>query len=457
MKRPNILFYFTDQQRADTLGCYGQKLEISPVLDALAKEGVLFEQAFTAQPVCGPCRALFQSGKYPTQIGCHRNGQSLPRNIRTLADYFTEAGYDTAYVGKWHLASDREGYGIPAAADYETRAVPPERRGGYLGFWRAADVLEATSHGYDGYVFDENMNRREFKGYRADCITDFALEYLEQYRGEKPFFLTVSHIEPHHQNDRGCYEGPVGSRERFADYTLPGDLAALGGDAREMYPDYLGCCRSLDDNLGRIVELLKKKGLYENTVILFTSDHGSHFRTRNQDAHRRGGDDYKRSCHSACLQVPLVIAGPGFRGGKRIRELVSTAGLPKTMLAMAGVDVKEAMVGEDLKAAADRQTAGRAGRVFAQISESRVGRCIRTADYLYSVYAPDRDGWKDADSDYYEEDFFYDLRKDPYELRNLVRDPAYAAVRKELAAQLIGEMVKAGERAPVIAPCRDPA
>lgn len=455
MMRPNILFYFTDQQRADTLGCYGQKLEISPVLDALAGEGVLFEQAYTAQPVCGPCRALFQSGKYPTQIGCHRNCQSLPGNIKTLADYFTEAGYDTAYVGKWHLASDREAYGAPSDAAYETVAVPPERRGGYRGFWRVADVLEATSHGYDGYVFDENMNRRDFKGYRADCITDFALEYLEGYRGEKPFFLTVSHIEPHHQNDHGRYEGPLGSKERFADYELPGDLAALGGDAAEMYPDYLGCCRSLDDNLGRIVELLKKKGLYENTVIVFASDHGSHFKTRNRDPHLRGSDDYKRSCHDACLRVPLVIAGPGFRGGKRIRELVSTASLPKTMLAMAGVDVKDAMVGENLKRVADHQTEGRVNRVFAQISESRVGRCIRTEDYLYSVFAPNRSGWTDADSDYYEEDFLYDLKRDPNELNNLVCDPAYAAVRKDLAGQLIEEMEKAGEKAPRIAPCTD--
>lgn len=450
--QPNILFYFTDQQRADTLGCYGQKLDISPNLDELAQEGVLFENAFTAQPVCGPCRAMFQTGRYPTEINCYRNGQPLPDDVKTVADYMNEAGYDAAYVGKWHLASCRDSYEEPPVIDYECRAIPPERRGGYRGFWRVSDVLEATSHGYDGYVFDEEMQKREFKGYRVDCITDFALEYLEQYKGEKPFFLTISHIEPHHQNDRKCYEGPDGSKQRFADYELPEDLKALSGDAKEMYPDYLGCCKSLDDNLGRIIETLKKKGLYENTIIIYSSDHGSHFKTRNRDEHLMGADDYKRSCHDSSLQVPLVISGPGFRGGKRVGELVSTASLPKTFLAMAGVDVGSLMIGEDLKDVADGRTEGRENRIFAQISESRTGRCLRTENYLYSVYAPGLDGWQEGSSDYYEEDFFYDLKKDPYELENLVRDPAYAQIRKELSLQLLDEIEKAEGTRPVIAP-----
>ena len=449
MDRPNIIFYFTDQQRADTLGCYGQRLEISPNLDFLASEGVMFENAFTAQPVCGPCRAIFQTGKYPTELNCYKNGQALPRDVKTVADYFDEAGYETAYVGKWHLASQG------AAADYERKAIPRERRGGYQGFWLAADVLEFTSHGYDGYVFDENMNNCEFKGYRADRITDFALEFIEGQEHTKPFFLTISQIEPHHQNDRACYEGPKGSKERFKDFELPGDLQALGGDAKEMYPDYLGCCRSLDDNLGRIMEALKKKGLYENTILVFASDHGSHFKTRNKDRHLCGGDDYKRSCHTACLRVPLVISGPGFRGGKVVKDIVSTASLPKSLLAMAGVLVGDCMIGENLKRIADGHTDGRANLAFAQISESRVGRCIRTERYLYSVFAPGKNGCDHKGSSYYEEDFFYDLQEDPFELHNLVRDDRYQAVRRELAEILRQEMSKAGEEPPVIAPVSD--
>lgn len=311
MNKPNIIFYFSDQQRWDTIGCYGQELDITPNLDKLAEEGVVFDEAYTAQPVCGPCRAMFQTGKYPTQIGCYKNDIALPLKVKTLADYLYEAGYDAGYVGKWHLASETLENG--EVIDYTVTAIPPERRGGYKGFWRASDILEFTSHGYDGYVFDENMNKCEFKGYRVDCITDFALEYIEQQKGDKPFFMTISHIEPHHQNDRNRYEGPEGSKETFKDFKLPGDLAALKGNAENEYPDYLGCCKSLDDNLGRIIAKLKEKGVYENTIIVYSSDHGSHFKTRNKDKNLNGADDYKRSCHSGCLHVPLVIAGPGYR------------------------------------------------------------------------------------------------------------------------------------------------
>ena len=152
----NIIFYFSDQQRWDTCGCFGQPLNVTPNLDKLAEEGVKFDNAFSPQPVCGPCRALFQTGKYPTETGCFRNNLMLPSNIKTLGEYMEkDAGYETAYVGKWHLASDGELEKKPTI-DHTITAVPLELRGGYTGYWRAADVLEFTSHGYDGYVFDEN-------------------------------------------------------------------------------------------------------------------------------------------------------------------------------------------------------------------------------------------------------------------------------------------------------------
>lgn len=449
MNKPNIVFYFSDQQRWDTIGAYGQKLDITPNLDKMAKEGVVFEEAYTPQPVCGPCRSVFQTGLYATQTKCFRNNIALPVNVKTIANYFEENYYETAYIGKWHLASDGEHEQTPTI-DYTTVAIPLERRGGYTGFWRASDVLEFTSHGYDGYVFDENNNKCEFKGYRVDCITDYALEFLDEYKGEKPFFMTISHIEPHHQNDRNRYEGPDGSKVRFGDYELPGDLMALKGNADEEYPDYLGCCRSLDDNLGRVIEKLKSKGLYDNTIIVYASDHGSHFKTRNNDSHLNGYDDYKRTCHSGALHVPLIIAGPGFRGGKRVKDLVSTASLPKTFLAMAGIDVGDKMIGEDLKLIADGENKGRKNQIFAQISESRVGRCIRTKDFLYSIYAPDTNGGDVGEADAYDSDFLYDLKEDPYELNNLIDNKEYKEIVDELKAELIEAMVLAGEKDPVI-------
>ena len=445
----NIIFYFTDQQRWDTCGCFGQPLDITPNLDAQAQEGVKFDNAFSPQPVCGPCRALFQTGKYPTETGCFRNNIMLPAGIKTLGQYIEKAGYETAYIGKWHLASDGE-LEKPPAIDHTVTAVPRELRGGYTGFWRAADVLEFTSHGYDGFVFDEHDQRVDFKGYRADCINDMALEFLDGYAGEKPFFMTISQIEPHHQNDRKHYEGPEGSKERFKNFVLPEDLKVLGGNAAEEYPDYLGQCASLDENLGRLVAKLREKGLYENTVIIFASDHGSHFLTRNRDDHLNGYDDYKRSCHDACLHVPLVIAGGPYRGGQAVEELVSTASLPKTILALAGVDVGDAMIGENLLDVVEKRADNRPNEVFAQISESRVGRCIRTARYTYSVYAPGVNGGAAAASDHYADDFLYDMEQDPHQLNNVVADSAYAQVKAELRKRLLDWIWRAEGARPVI-------
>ena len=445
----NIIFYFTDQQRWDTCGCFGQPLPITPNLDRLANQGVKFDNAFSPQPVCGPCRALFQTGKYPTETGCFRNNIMLPAGVKTLGAYMEEAGYETAYIGKWHLASDGE-LDKPPVIDHTVTAVPRQLRGGYTGYWRAADVLEFTSHGYDGYVFDENDNRVDFTGYRADCINDMALEFFDTYDRKKPFFMTVSQIEPHHQNDHRHYEGPVGSKEKYANFVLPHDLEVLGGNAAEEYPDYLGQCASLDENLGRLVDRLKTKGLYDDTVIIFASDHGSHFMTRNRDEHLNGGDDYKRSCHDAALHVPLVIAGGPYKGGKTVTELVSTESLPKTILALAGVDVGDAMIGENLLDVVEKKDPDRPNQVFAQISESRVGRCVRTADWLYSVYAPGVNGGEAAASDTYADDFLYDMRSDPWQLNNVVADPAYAAVKAELRQTLLGWIERAEGYRPVI-------
>lgn len=447
MERPNIIFYFSDQQRWDTLGCYGQPLDVTPNLDRLAKEGTLFEQVFTCQPVCGPARACLQSGKYATQIGCHRNAQALPENITTLADYFHRAGYETAYVGKWHLASNRSSYeALEDEENFETRAVPENRRGGYRDYWMASDVLEATSHGYDGYVFDENGKKHEFIGYRADAVNNYAIHYLHKYQGGKPFFLFISQIEPHHQNDHGRFEGPDGSKELFGNFTPPGDMAEGEGDWKENYPDYLGQCHSLDKNVGYLVDTLKEKGLWENTILFYTSDHGCHFCTRNSE--------YKRSCHESSIHIPLIAAGGSFTGGKRIQNLVSLIDLPVTLLDCAGIPKPEDFQGHSLRNLVEGKAQEWQECVFIQISESQVGRAIRTRKWKYSV-AAEEDPWECPGADVYYEQHLYDLEKDPFERVNLVRNPVYRDIRGQLAEKLKECMERAGEKIPEIRPYQE--
>jgi len=221
----NILVLFTDQQRWDTCGCYGQRLDVTPNLDRLAREGVLFRHAFPCQPMCGPARVCMQTGLYATQIGVNTNDVALPLDADTIAKRLSAAGYETGYVGKWHLASNysADWFRPPPGAkriDLTTLPIPPERRGGYRDFWVAADVLEFTSHGYGGYMYDAQGRKVEWgqDRYRADAVADFALEFLRTRSGKHPWFLFVSFLEPHHQNDRNRYEGPIGSRERFANF-----------------------------------------------------------------------------------------------------------------------------------------------------------------------------------------------------------------------------------------------
>ncbi len=419
MKKPNIIFYFSDQQRADSAGCYGQLLDVTPNLDAMAEEGTLFENAFTCQPVCGPMRACLQSGVYASQNGCYRNDIALPTDMKGIAHYLTDAGYDTAYIGKWHLASDKE-------HRLATKPTPKERRGGY-DYWRAADILEFTSHGYNGYVFDENCNKINFKGYRADKINDFAIDYVKKQH-DKPFFMFVSQLEPHHQNDRLRFESPRGLAKKFRDYEIPGDLMGTVGDWRIQMPSYLACCNRVDENFGRLIQTLKDEGLYDNTIIIYTSDHGCHFRTRNIE--------YKRSCHEGSIRVPLVITGGAFTGGGRINDLVSLIDLPATVLDLAGAEIPGHFMGKSLVDKKGHES------VFIQISESQIGRAVRTDRWKYSVSAKNADK---AFSDVYYEDFLYDLKHDPYEKNNLASHPGYSKTRAAMRELLVEHMKKAGE------------
>jgi len=446
MEKTNIVVYFSDQQRADTIGCYGQPLDITPNLDKLAKNGVKFENAFSPQPVCGPCRAVFQTGKHATDTGCFRNSIALPKNAKTIAHYLEDNDYETAYVGKWHLASTGNLEEKPYQ-DYQTKAIPKELRGGYSGYWRASDLLEFTSDGYGGYVFDENNEKCEFEGYRCDCITDYALDFINKREDtKKPFMLFLSHIEPHHQNTAHHYQGPIGSKEKYKDFVLPKDLELLGGgDAREEYPDYLGQCNSLDTNLGRIIDTLKEKNIYENTVIIYVSDHGSHFNTRNKDSHLNGYDDYKRTAHDAALKVPLIISGGKYNKAKVVKDLVSTESLAKTILAIAKIDIEDQMIGENLLDVVNGVNDNRENEVYAQISESRVGRCVRTEKYLYSIYAPEVNGGAVSSCTKYRDDYLYDMEKDPYQLNNLVDNDEYLLIKEELKNK-IKTWIKQNER-----------
>lgn len=428
-KRPNVVVFLTDQQRWDTTGVHGNPLDLTPNFDRLAQRGTHLYYTFTPQPLCGPARAVLQTGLYPTRTGCFRNGIPLPGGVKTLAQCFREGGYTTAYIGKWHLGTQQR--------------VPEHERGGYE-YWLAANTLELVSDAYDTVLYDNDNQEVRLPGYRVDALTDAAIRYIHAHADKGPFFLFISYLEPHHQNHRDDYPAPDGYAERYTGRWTPPDLAALVGSAPQHLGGYYGMVKRLDEALGRLLDALRSLGLLEDTIVLFTSDHGCHFKTRNQE--------YKRSCHEASIRVPAALQGPGFFGGGRIEALVSLIDLPPTLLDACGLPIPPEMQGRSLLPLLRGGRAEGFDDVFIQISESQVGRAIRTRRWKYGVTAPGLDGRKHASSDTYVEAYLYDLQADPYELTNLIGMESHQETARILREKLIRRMVAAGEAAPVIQP-----
>jgi arylsulfatase A-like enzyme len=426
--RPNVVVFFTDQQRWDTTGVHGNPLGLTPNFDRMALSGTHAYHAFTCQPVCGPARASLQTGRYALETGVWRNGLALPEGERTLAHCFRDAGYTTGYIGKWHLAD-----GDP---------VQESQRGGYES-WLAANTLEHCSEPYDAVMYDEEGRAVKLPGYRVDAQTDAAIRYFDDHQDE-PFFLFLSYLEPHHQNRIDDFVPPDGWRTPYQNRWVPPDLAALGGSTQQHLAGYYGIVKRLDEALGRLLDALKSLGLDENTIVLFTSDHGCHFKTRN--------GEYKRSCHESSIRIPMAFTGPGFAGGGRIQELVSLVDLPPTLLDAAGIEVPATMQGRSLMSLVRGNCDDWPEEVFLQISEAEVGRAVRTHRWKYSVVAPTKDGWTSPSSDLYTEAYLYDLESDPYELHNLIGYDAYDEVKQIMRGRLIRRMVEAGEAAPAILP-----
>jgi len=430
--RPNVVVFFTDQQRWDSTGVHGNPLDLTPNFDRLAQQGVHFANTFSAQPVCGPSRACLQTGTYQNRHGVFYNNLPLPRDATTLAHCFRDADYDTGYIGKWHL-------GDPYRMVPEHGPVPVEERGGYE-YWLGANGPELISDAYDAILYDQDDQPVKLPGYRVDAVTDAAIRYIDLHQTQR-FYLFVSYLEPHMQNTRDDYPAPDGYAERYVGRWMPADLAALGGNSHKQIAGYWGMVKRLDEALGRLLDVLKSLHLLDNTIVVFTSDHGCHFRTRNRS--------YKRSCHESSIRVPLAIWGPGLRG-RRIEQLFSLIDLPSTLLDAVGLPIPEPMQGHSAMPLVRGETGAWQEEVFVQISDPEMGRAVRTRRWKYCVSDADKDPRGQISSSDYKEKYLYDLMADPYELNNLIGLESHREVSEVMRRRLVRRMVEAGEEAPEI-------
>jgi choline-sulfatase len=423
--RPNVIVFFTDQQRWDTVGAAGCPLGLTPNLDLMARRGTFFETACTTNPVCAPARAALQTGMFPTNAGVFRNDVSLPTDAPTLGRMFGGAGYQTAYIGKWHLGTQDP--------------VPAEEQAGYE-YWLASNLLEFTSDAYRTVVYDGSGEPVFLPGYRPDALTDAAIRYVTRASADdRPFMLFLSLIEPHHQNEHDDYPAPEVYRDTYTGAWLPPDLATLPGTAHQHAAGYYGQIKRVDECLGRLRDALVSLDLADDTLLLYTSDHGSHFKTRNSE--------YKRSPHDGSVRVPLVVEGPGYRGGSRVTTPVSTVDVVPTLLDAAGIALPDRLDGVPLRES-------RRDAVLIQVSESEVGRALRTARWKYYVHAPEAGDVPAAEG--YIERALYDLKADPYELDNLIDSVNHQQVATELRARLVDEIAAIEGRSVTVSPYPEP-
>jgi len=439
---PNIILYLSDQFRADFVGANGRNSSThTPNIDAMASRGKNFTHTVTNQPVCAPSRSVIFTSRYATETGVWHNGLELNKSLPTLAGELRNAGYTANLIGKWHLALERPAEGGSPGP------VKLADRGGFNDLWEGANAIENTSHPYYGSIWDRDGKEITYKDeYRVDFLTDRAEHFLRQ-KQDKPFFLFISQLEPHQQNDMHQPIAPKGAAARYLNGTVPDDLRALPGTWQAQLPDYYGCIESIDASVGRIRKILEEEHLAENTIFVFLSDHGCHFMTRNTE--------YKRSTHNSSLRVPLIIDGPGFHGMQQINELVGLIDVAPTLLEAAGVPVPASWKGHSLMPLLNDAEARRTwpNQQLIQISESMTGRAIRTPDWTYCVADPSG-STKEASATTYHEYQFYDQRADPNELVNLAGRMEYREKAAELREQLLKLLAAAGEPTPEIIPAK---
>ena len=472
-ERPNIVFVFCDDHAYQAISAYqsvsayGLKLNETPNIDRLAREGMRFDNCYVTNSICGPCRAVVQTGKYSHLNGFLCNGDRFDGTQQTFPKLLQKAGYQTAVIGKWHLGHHME----PQGYDYH-------------------HILIGQGPYYNPPMI-ENGKQVRHTGYTTNIITDIALDWLQKGRDpKKPFMLMYQHKAPH----REWEPGPDWLR-KYDDVTLPepdtlfDDYSGRGTAAhtqdmsivktmndrdlklvppRNLTPkqleawnaaygpkneafrranlqgkdlvrwkyqrymkDYLRCIAAVDDNLGRVLKYLDDTGLAKNTVVIYSSDQGFYLG-------EHGWFD-KRWIYEESLRTPLVVRWPGvIEPGSTNRDIVSNLDFAETFLDLAGVDVPDDMQGRSLVPVFQGQTPADWRKSFYyQYYEYPAVHSVRrhygVADGRYKLIHFYPNPWDPSPIDEWE---LYDLESDAKEMKSVYGDPKYTEVQKRLEAEL---------------------
>lgn len=476
--RPNIIVILSDEQRWDSLGIVHDGVALTPNLDALAQRGTVFDHAYTAYPLCCPARASLWTSRLPHRHHVWGNWRAIRPDLRDggLVAAFAEAGYHTVYTGKWHVPGT-----TPSRMGFaESLAIPAVLEGRDRGRFIEAYRTYAKAHGYELLPEHiENLTRSDLDQLRqpglAPCGTsEIALEHfletwqtdqflraLKRRPGDRPTFAVCSYNAPHFPmivpapfdravspeavtlppNFRAGLEGKPDEVLRSPHHT---DVAALSeAEWRRLIAHYLGLCSLVDAQVGRVMTCLRETGALDNTIVVFTSDHGdmlgSHCLTeKGHELH-----------YEETLRVPLIVACPDARGGLRVDHFVSLVDLLPTLAELAGVQLDDSIDGRSFTAVTTNPAAlpirehvvaqsflidglpGGRGEYSSPAdfdgSRDSANLSIRTPTHRYILR------WNDRDE-------LYDLVTDPYENRNIAGQPDVAPVIARMRRALADEM-----------------
>ncbi len=388
----------------------------TPHIDRLAAQGILFRNTFANTPVCCPARAILLTGKYAHRNGMVANDLRLRESQVTIAEILASHGYRTGFIGKWHLDGGKRLPGF----------VPPGPRRQGFDFWAASECDHR--HFRPTYFRDTDRPIVENR-FEPEVWTDQAVEFLKQV-GENPFFLVVSMGPPH---------DPYGAPERFRKLYDPSKLKVrpnwvegVPGADRKAIANYHAAMTAVDEQVGRLMKALEDVGRAEDTIVLFTSDHGNMIGSH--------GKRLKRKPWEESIRVPGIVRYPAkVQAGRTSEALLSHVDLAPTLLALCGLPVPDEMQGTDLSGVVLGRTDRGPDSAFFQIFVPFAGgelthpwRGIRTERFMYA--RTEAGPW-----------VLYDLKGDPYEKKNLADDPAHADLRKQMEVKLADWMKRTGD------------
>jgi arylsulfatase A-like enzyme len=418
-KQPNLLFILCDEWRAQATGYNGDRNAITPILDRLAKGSIGFDNAVSGCAVCCPARASIMTGQYPLTNGVFINDVELKPNAPTLAETFASAGYRTGYIGKWHLYGSPDGnYGRRLAP------VPAEKRLGF-DYWKACECSHEYNHSL--YYEGNDPTPHYWEGYDAFSQTEDACRFLEAHaKASEPFFLFLSLGPPHfpYSTAPAKYQAMYENRSIELRSNVPENKQA---EAETILRGYYAHMAALDDCMERLLLKLEHLNIAEDTIVVFTSDHGDMMLSQGLTTKLYPWDE--------SLRVPFLLRYPRQFGrrGRRVKTPLNMPDMMPTLLSLAGLKTPGAVQGADLSPIAKgNQPDHAANAAFINlpvpITEARrygfaAYRGLRSVRYTYvrSVHGP----W-----------LLYDNQADPLQKHNLCNQPAAVEVQSTMERQL---------------------